>query len=45
MSQATAFVNIGDLRKGRQVLSEVIETPETGGGCGTSGGKGKADDL
>jgi nitrogen fixation protein NifB len=43
MSQATAFVNIGDLRKGRQVLSQVIEDlPATGGGCGTSGGEGKA---
>ncbi|MEN9891936.1 MAG: hypothetical protein RLY78_2231, partial [Pseudomonadota bacterium] len=42
MSSTTAFVSIGDLRKGHQALSEVIETPETGGGCGTTGGEGKA---
>lgn len=39
MSSGTAFVSIGDLRKGRQAVSEVIET---GGGCATSGGSGKA---
>jgi nitrogen fixation protein NifB len=42
MSSPTAFVSIGDLRKGHQALSAVIETPETGGGCGTTGGEGKA---
>ncbi|WP_128000713.1 nitrogenase cofactor biosynthesis protein NifB [Piscinibacter defluvii] len=41
MSNA-AFVSIGDLRKGRPVLSPTIETPATGGGCGSSGGAGKS---
>ena len=40
---AAAFVNIGDLRKGRQALSQVVDDlPSTGGGCGTSGGAGKS---
>ena len=39
MSSSTAFVSISDLRKGRQVVSQVIETA---GGCGTTGGEGKA---
>ncbi|MBK1613088.1 nitrogenase cofactor biosynthesis protein NifB [Rubrivivax gelatinosus] len=39
MSQ-TAFISIGDLRRGRPALAETL--PETGGGCGTSGGAGKS---
>ena len=39
MSSSTAFVSISDLRKGRQVVSQVIETAS---GCSTSGGEGKA---
>jgi len=42
-SPATAFVSIGDLRKGRQALSAVVaDLPDTGGGCGSSGGAGKS---
>lgn len=42
-ASASAFVNIGDLRKGRQVLSQIVDDlPSTGGGCGTSGGAGKS---
>ncbi|MDE2372299.1 MAG: nitrogenase cofactor biosynthesis protein NifB [Burkholderiales bacterium] len=39
MSSSEAFVAIGDLRKGRQAVSEILETAA---GCGTSGGAGKA---
>jgi nitrogen fixation protein NifB len=40
----TAFVSIGDLRKGRQALSQMGQIIETAaaGGCGTTGGEGKA---
>ncbi len=41
----TAFVAIADLRKGRQVLSQSvpqITDPAAAGGCGTTGGEGKA---
>ena len=37
----TAFVAIAGLRKGRQAVSQVIETAAAGG-CGTTGGEGKA---
>ena len=40
MSTSTAFVSIGDLRKGRAAVSEILETAAAG--CGTSGGAGKA---
>lgn len=40
MSSSTAFVSIGDLRKGHQVVSEILE--KAAGGCGTTGGEGKA---
>ncbi|MBQ0933072.1 nitrogenase cofactor biosynthesis protein NifB [Ideonella sp. 4Y11] len=39
MSANAAFVSIADLKKGRSAISEVIET---GGGCSTTGGEGKA---
>ena len=39
MSANATFVSIADLKKGRQAVSEVIET---GGGCGSTGGEGKA---
>ncbi|MEY2892242.1 MAG: hypothetical protein RJA98_2150 [Pseudomonadota bacterium] len=38
-SANATFVSIADLKKGRQAVSEVIDT---GGGCGTTGGEGKA---
>ena len=34
----TAFVSIGDLRKGRQVVSQILEAAAAGG-CSTSGGE------
>jgi nitrogen fixation protein NifB len=37
----TAFVSIGDLRKGRQAVSRIIETAASGG-CSTVGAEGKA---
>ena len=37
----TAFVSIGDLRRGNQVVSQIIETVASGG-CSTTGGEGKA---
>ena len=39
MSSTTAFVSIDNLCKGRQAVSAPIDT---GGGCGTTGGEGKA---
>ncbi|MBP6337856.1 MAG: nitrogenase cofactor biosynthesis protein NifB [Vitreoscilla sp.] len=36
---SATFVSIASLKKGHQAVSEVIET---GGGCGTTGGEGKA---
>ncbi|MBI5717785.1 MAG: nitrogenase cofactor biosynthesis protein NifB [Burkholderiales bacterium] len=38
---STAFVSIGDLRKGRQAVSAVLQTVASGG-CSTSAGAGKA---
>ncbi len=38
---STAFVSIGDLRKGRAAVSQILETAAQGG-CSTSGGEGKA---
>lgn len=40
----TAFVSIGDLKRGRQALSPVAQILETAasGGCSTSGGEGEA---
>ena len=40
MSSTTTFVSIGDLRKGRQAVSELVETAS--GGCSTTGGAGKS---
>ena len=40
MQANTAFIALGDLRKSRAAVSAPI--PEAGGGCGTSGGEGKA---
>ena len=37
----TAFVSIGDLRRGRSAVSQILETAASGG-CSTSGGAGKA---
>ncbi len=37
----TAFVSIADLGRGRQAVSRILETAASGG-CGTSGGAGKA---
>ena len=37
----TAFVSIGDLKRGRQAVSQILETAASGG-CSTSGGEGKA---
>lgn len=41
MSANTAFIALGDLRKSHAAVSAPI-IPDTGGGCGTSGGEGKA---
>ncbi|WP_088284552.1 nitrogenase cofactor biosynthesis protein NifB [Ideonella sp. A 288] len=40
MSSTTAFVSIGDLRKGRSAVSAPVEV--AAGGCSTQGGEGKA---
>ncbi len=37
----TAFVSLADLGRGRQAVSKILETAASGG-CGTSGGAGKA---
>jgi nitrogen fixation protein NifB len=37
----TAFVSISNLRKGQAVVSQILETAAAGG-CGTTGGEGKA---
>lgn len=37
----TAFVSIGDLKRGNAALSKILETAASGG-CSTSGGAGKA---
>ena len=42
MPQHAAFVSIDGLRRGRSALSQVVEAPASGGGCGTSGGSGKS---
>lgn len=38
---STTFVSIGDLKKGRAAVSQILETAAAGG-CSTSGGAGKA---
>jgi nitrogen fixation protein NifB len=40
MSSATTFVNIGDLSKDRQAVSQILETAASG--CSTTGGAGKS---
>jgi nitrogen fixation protein NifB len=37
----TAFVSIGDLQRGRPGRQQILETAASGG-CGTTGGEGKA---
>ncbi len=41
MSSNTAYVDASDLGKSRHAVSQILETV-TGGGCGSSGGEGKA---
>jgi nitrogen fixation protein NifB len=38
----TAFVSIGDLRRGRAAVSAPVADPAAASGCGTTGGAGKA---
>ncbi|MBX3605938.1 MAG: nitrogenase cofactor biosynthesis protein NifB [Piscinibacter sp.] len=38
---STAFVSIGDLKRGRQAVSQILETVSSGG-CSSTGGEGKA---
>ena len=42
MSTPATFVSIADLKKGRPAVSGPVDLPDTGGGCGTTGGDGKA---